>query len=76
MKITNLYETPYSGPVYNLEIDLNETYNVESVGVHNCKLVRDKLDIPIYADIHIRCLHVVGSHGIAFKENGELVYVL
>ena len=40
------------------------------------KLVRDKLDIPVYADIHIRCPHVVGSHGIAFKENGELIYVL
>jgi len=40
------------------------------------KLVRDKLGVSIYADINIRCLHVVGSHGIALKENGELVYVL
>jgi len=40
------------------------------------KLVREKLDIPVYADIYVKCLHVVGNHGIALKENGELVYIL
>jgi hypothetical protein len=40
------------------------------------RLVGKYLKIPVYADIHVRCLHVVGSHGIALKENGELVYVL
>jgi len=78
--IRSINRVPYSGNVYNLEVDGNHTYVVEGIAVHNCKRAREA-GYKIVVDTSVVCKHMgpikilpsLGAQGLfEFKNPGSV----
>jgi intein/homing endonuclease len=57
VKVKSTSKSHYEGPVYNLSVSTDETYNVNGFAVHNCNKLLDETDYKIFADATVICEH-------------------
>lgn len=77
VKIDSINEEFYKGPVYNLEVEEDNSYVVEQYAVHNCKVPQDFCSICGHSSKNIQeyCTHLKTQMG-QILPGGKKVYAI
>lgn len=57
IRLKSIKTEKYSGPVYNLETEYPNAFNVEGIGVHNCRNLKEKTGLKVFCFTGTRLIH-------------------